>query len=206
MAPVQGGLYLTGGTALSRGYLHHRFSDDLDLFANDDVDFRLVAARIVHALTQRPDWKVRVLVNDERFSRFTVTENGVELKVELVNDVPCHIGEIALHPVLGRLDDAKNILANKVTAALDRDEPKDLSDIWGLCTLMGLELGVAVEDATGKAAGVFPADLARLLCCVSEADYALIRWRDGPGYQRFSADLRALGEKLLLISSPVPKL
>ena len=26
--------YLTGGTALSRGYLHHRFSDDLDLFVN----------------------------------------------------------------------------------------------------------------------------------------------------------------------------
>lgn len=28
--------YLTGGTAASRGYLNHRFSDDLDLFVNDD--------------------------------------------------------------------------------------------------------------------------------------------------------------------------
>ncbi|MDO5576553.1 MAG: nucleotidyl transferase AbiEii/AbiGii toxin family protein [Fibrobacter sp.] len=26
--------YLTGGTALSRGYYNHRFSDDLDLFVN----------------------------------------------------------------------------------------------------------------------------------------------------------------------------
>lgn len=27
-------LYLTGGTALCRHYLHHRYSDDLDLFVN----------------------------------------------------------------------------------------------------------------------------------------------------------------------------
>jgi len=44
------GLYLTGGTAASRGYLHHRFSDDLDLFANDAGDFVLWADRVVHAL------------------------------------------------------------------------------------------------------------------------------------------------------------
>lgn len=30
------GFYLTGGTALSRAYLAHRFSDDLDLFTNMD--------------------------------------------------------------------------------------------------------------------------------------------------------------------------
>ncbi len=30
------GFYLGGGTATSRGYLHHRFSDDLDLFVNKD--------------------------------------------------------------------------------------------------------------------------------------------------------------------------
>ena len=28
--------YLTGGTAVSRGYLHHRYSDALDLFVNND--------------------------------------------------------------------------------------------------------------------------------------------------------------------------
>lgn len=199
IAPVQGPLYLTGGTALARGYLNHRFSDDLDLFANDDADFRLLSARIIHALGQNADWQLHVLVNDERFSRLTVTETGVVLQVELVNDVPCHLGQIAMHPVLGRLDDAKNILANKVTAALDRDEPKDLADIWALCTVLGLDLSAAIEDATGKAAGVFPADLARLLCDISEADYAVIRWRDPPGYERFAKDLRALAEKLLLI-------
>jgi hypothetical protein len=32
--------YLTGGTALSRAYLHHRFSDDLDLFVNNDETYK----------------------------------------------------------------------------------------------------------------------------------------------------------------------
>jgi len=31
------GFYLTGGTALSRFYLEHRFSDHLDFFINNDL-------------------------------------------------------------------------------------------------------------------------------------------------------------------------
>jgi len=34
--------YLTGGTALSRHYLFHRYSDDLDLFVNEHSEFRLL--------------------------------------------------------------------------------------------------------------------------------------------------------------------
>lgn len=31
--------YLSGGTALSRGYLQHRYSDDLDFFMNRESEF-----------------------------------------------------------------------------------------------------------------------------------------------------------------------
>jgi len=44
------------------------------------------------------------------------------------------------HPVLGRLDSAENILANKISALIDRDEPKDLADIWGFCCVRRLSL------------------------------------------------------------------
>ena len=37
---VESPFYLTGGTALSRCYLYHRYSDDLDLFLNDDPNFK----------------------------------------------------------------------------------------------------------------------------------------------------------------------
>ena len=31
--------FLTGGTALSRYYTHHRYSDDLDFFVNNDPEY-----------------------------------------------------------------------------------------------------------------------------------------------------------------------
>ena len=41
--------YLTGGTAVSRGYLNHRYSDDLDLFVNNDLNFVSCVERAVSA-------------------------------------------------------------------------------------------------------------------------------------------------------------
>jgi len=45
--------YLTGGTALGRHYLHHRYSDDLDLFVNQAVDFRDQVKKALEALSRR---------------------------------------------------------------------------------------------------------------------------------------------------------
>src|SRR5207247_5934950 len=135
--------YLTGGTALSRGYLHHRFSDDLDLFVNSDRRRSAIADR-----------------DGERCSP--------------------HIGEIITHNVLDRSDSAENILANKVTAAIDRNEPKDLADIWGLCCKMSLPLKPAIHDASSKAAGIFPADLARVLCSAKAEGWQVVQWIDPP--------------------------
>ncbi|OGV74099.1 MAG: hypothetical protein A3K19_15165 [Lentisphaerae bacterium RIFOXYB12_FULL_65_16] len=38
---IEHGFCLTGGTALSRGYYRHRYSEDLDFFVNDAADFVL---------------------------------------------------------------------------------------------------------------------------------------------------------------------
>ena len=75
-------------------------------------------------------------------------------KIELVNDVPSHIGSLRKHSTLGLLDSQENILANKITAAIDRKEPKDLADIWGFCTKMALPLAQAISDAESKAGGI----------------------------------------------------
>ncbi len=190
--------YLSGGTAASRGYLNHRFSEDLDLFVNDDDAFSTWVDRITIALGQQSGWKLVVLRKDERFSRLSLSSGDLPLRVELVNDVPSHVGNIVEHPVLGRLDSAENILANKITAVIDRDEPKDLADIWGFCTKLGLSLNAAIEGAQGKAAGIFPADLARTLCTVTTEDWKTIRWIQAPPAEQFISDLRKLGEGLIL--------
>jgi nucleotidyltransferase AbiEii toxin of type IV toxin-antitoxin system len=195
---VETGLYLTGGTAASRGYLHHRFSDDLDFFANDAPEFQLWSERLIHGLSARSDWSLEVLMREERFVRLNLVGKTIELKIEMVNDVPARVGEITMHPVLGRLDSAENILANKVSALIDREEPKDFADIWGFCRRLGLSLTAAMEGAQSKAAGIFPADVARLLCTAELSDWKLVRWIEAPDAKQYLADLRQLGEELIL--------
>jgi hypothetical protein len=193
------GFYLTGGTAASRGYLHHRFSDDLDLFVNDDDRFALWTQRVIDALAGNPDWSVDVVRRGARFARMNVAAGDVVLKIEMIDDVPAHVGDVRMHPVLGRLDSPENILANKLTAVVDRREPKDLADIWGFCCRMNLSCQDALDAAQSKAAGLFPADVARVLLTVTEDDWTLVRWSDAPERDRFIADLREIGERLLLL-------
>ena len=195
---IETGFYLSGGTAASRGYLHHRFSDDLDMFVNDDTNFGLWADRIIQTLV-RGAWQVQVSLREERFVRLNVLRNEIQLKIEMINDVPARVGVVIDHPILGYLDTAENILANKVTALLDREEPKDFADIWGFCIKKGLSLQDAITNAESKAAGVFPADLARLLCTATEADWSTVRWIDAPDKQKYLSDLNALGEGLLFL-------
>ena len=61
LSAAETGSYLSGGTAASRGYLQHRFSEDLDLFVNDDPSFGLWAARFIDKLSARSGWTTRVL-------------------------------------------------------------------------------------------------------------------------------------------------
>jgi hypothetical protein len=195
---LETGFYLTGGTASSRGYLHHRFSDDLDLFVNDDPQFILWAERIIQSLNQTSGWSCQVLNRDERFVRLSLNHENIQLKIELVNDVPAHVGVIENHSILGRLDSKENILANKITALLSREEPKDLADIWGFCCQLGISIDAAIHDARSKAAGIFPPDLARVLDSTSADDWQVIRWIDAPLVDKYIADLKRLAEQLII--------
>ena len=189
--------YLTGGTALSRGYINHRYSDDLDFFVNDQPLFTLWTDRLVHNLASSNQWQTQVLLREERYTRLNLVQAETNLKIELINDVPSRIGTPWQHPVLGRMDTSENILANKVTAVLDRTAPKDLADIWGLCVKLRLSLSDAITGAQGKAAGVFPVDLARVLCSATYSDWELVRWIDPPDPETFIAQLNDLGQSLI---------
>ena len=199
LSELDTGLYLSGGTAASRGYLEHRFSDDLDLFANDAPLFGLWADRVIYRLSSAADWKAEVLLREDRFVRVELTLDEEPLKIELINDVPSRVGAVTRHPVLGRLDSAANILANKLTALADRREPKDLADIWGFSVKRNLPIAEALKGAQGKAAGLFPADLARALISATAEDWELVRWIEAPPVGSFLAELKRLGESLILV-------
>lgn len=159
--------YLTGGTALSRGYYNHRFSDDLDYFVNYHTDFQRIAEIQIEKLSKifkNPE----IDHKGEYFYRIFVAEG--KLKIEMINDVPAHVGQKVNHSLLGTIDSKENILANKLNAVIDRSLPKDIVDIYFLLK-DGLSLTQALLDVSSKAAGISPLFVAKTL---AEFDYSLI--------------------------------
>ncbi len=77
-----------------------------------------------------------------------------------------------------------------------------MADVWGFCTSLGLSITKVLEGAPGKAAGLFPVDLARILVGATRSDWELVQWIEAPQPERFLADLRSLGEELLLLKPP----
>lgn len=159
--------YLTGGTALSRGYYNHRYSDDLDYFVNFHPDFIKIAEQRIELLKDIFG-DVKIPLKDKNFVRLFVSND--KLKIELINDVPSHIGSIIDHPVFGRIDSKENILANKLTAIVDRALPKDIVDIYFLLK-DGIDLKKALIDARSKAAGIAPLFIAKIF---AEFEYKLL--------------------------------
>jgi hypothetical protein len=199
-ARVDTGFYLTGGTALGRVHLRHRYSEDLDLFVNDDDQFQAWVDRLLAAWRGQAAWRLSVQRRDPRFVRAFVSSGEVELKIEFVNDVRGRVGIPTRHPGFGLVDTAENVLANKITALLDRQEPKDLADVWGLCRRGGLALRDALAGASSKAVGVFAADVARALLSATPDDWRLVRWiPPSPSAEDYVRELHALGEDLLLV-------
>lgn len=196
---VDTGFYLTGGTALSRAYLQHRYSDDLDLFVNYDPNFTAWSSLLIDRLIAHERWTCEISIRQQFFVRILLVQNEITLKIEFVNDVPARVGEVQDHPTLGRIDSAENILANKLSALIGRDEPRDLADVWGLCTKLGLSLREAIDGAQSKATGIYPPDLARKLCTVTYKEWELVRWIDPPVPEQYTAELNTLGEGLIIV-------
>ena len=196
---VSHGLHLTGGTALSRGYYQHRDSEDLDLFANDAPDFGLWRDRCLEALLRAAPGaglRLETVLREERFGR-AFLHGPVSLKLEFVNDVPFRVGQPWNHPILGPLDTKENILANKISALVDRQEPKDLADIYWLCCRDSLGLLAAIEQAGSKAAGIFPPLDARALEEGLRPGLPQVAWRAAPEAREFRTGIESLIQSIV---------
>ncbi len=195
---VDHGFHLTGGTALARGYYQHRYSEDLDFFSNDRPEFELWRDRCLEVLRQQlPDGhRLDIVLRETRFGR-AVLHGPVDLKLEFINDVPSRVGIPWAHPQLGRLDTKENILANKLSALMDRGAPKDVADIFWLCCRDTLDIRQALDDATGKAAGLFPPLVAKRLAEAAAHGLPPVWWVTPPPLHEFREGLLRLGNSLL---------
>lgn len=118
--------YLTGGTVVGRYLLEHRYSDDLDFFVNSIPNFKEEVDKVFDAL--KPTFEIELDNLQDSFARFFVSNGGVKLKMEFVNDVGFRVGQPAIHPMGFKYDTWENILSNKLTA-LSRVAGKDFADV-----------------------------------------------------------------------------
>ena len=196
--------YLTGGTALSRRWFHHRYSEDLDLFVDDDPGFAAFVDRLFISLKEgerRGGFKLdegRVRRSDSYAQLWLTDSRGekLDLKVDLINDVASRVGEVEVDPVLGRVDNWRNILANKI-AAISRYEPKDGADLWVIARNRPFEWREAVQNALRKEAGLDPVALHEIIRSIPEQELARVLWSFDVNLVAVRADLAAIAEDIL---------
>ena len=153
--------YLTGGTAISRAYFHHRYSDDLDFFVNASQTFSNQIDAIVNHLKSQ-FFDIKSGAKSESFHRLFITKDEVVLKIDFVNDVPFRKGEPQPTSIFERTDNVINILSNKISA-LSRDEPKDLSDILLIARNTKFDWREIIEDAKNKDLDVEEVERAKMI-------------------------------------------
>ncbi len=112
--------YLTGGTALGRFYLNHRYSEDLDFFVNQDKNYNEYIKLLAENLEKIFTVDKKMTLKYDRFSRFYINENNTVLKIEFVNDVKYRSGQ-ANNIYFGIIDTPLNILSNKISKVVTRD-------------------------------------------------------------------------------------
>jgi len=179
---LQTPFYLTGGTALSRYYLFHRYSDDIDLFVNSDNRFKEYVELIemdIRASAYR--YEVATRANDFVRMNLFNEDSSVLLKVDLVNDIEYHFSGLELSDILGRVDNIRNILSNKVSA-IPRLEIKDFVDILYICKKIEFSWKEVIEDAEKKDAWVNPLDLSRYFSTTDISLLKRINWIDNPDF------------------------
>jgi predicted nucleotidyltransferase component of viral defense system len=184
--------YLTGGTALSRGYYNHRYSDDLDFFVNNDDEYSNQIKEVFFFLLEDGFfWDTNYdFLSRKTFTTFKVGWNKSDalLKLDFVNDVASHFGEIIKTGLFIRTDSIRNILSNKLTCIF-RYAAKDVADIREIALQEKVDWSQAIHDARHKEAGIEIPILCDILRGMPKSEFETIAWVKKPEWEEFRSDI-----------------
>lgn len=142
--------FLTGGTALSVFHLHHRKSNDIDLFTIHKPEFH----EIEYSLKNY--WK-RGLVR-LKLAPYILSVDINEIKVDLVHDPLSFDDKKVVHQLEGdnaiTVDSLINIVSNKLCTLVSRQEPKDFIDFYFISKMKLLDFD-SIYNGAQKKEGMF---------------------------------------------------
>ena len=146
----------------------------------------------------RDEFEVRVLSRSKDYSSVEVES---QLKVDLVNDVESRFGEVESRDIFTRVDNVDNILSNKLSALIGRDDPKDVVDIWVIAKHITVDWKEMFVSANSKAVGIFPPEVAQKLVDFPLELIDKIKWVEGkkPNLEEFKKDMDRLCDEMLVV-------
>ncbi len=155
------GFFLTGGGALVGYHLHHRLTDDLDLFTLDAGAYER-SLHVLPAVAEALGGRLEVRQDAPGYRRYALTKGAETLVVDVVRERVAQV--CASKPEIEGVfvDPPEEILANKLTALVGRQEERDLVDVYFL-EQRGYSVESALDAALAKDGGCTPATLAWLL-------------------------------------------
>jgi predicted nucleotidyltransferase component of viral defense system len=147
---ITGAFYLTGGTALAEHYLHHRFSEDLDLFSESEVEPEAVAA--VFKKIQKPAGITRFSF-EQSFNRnlFLLELSNESIKTEFTYfpfpriESKKKVGGLSIDSLL-------DIAVNKLFTIHQKPRSRDFIDLY---SILQKEKGWTIADLMKKAQSKF---------------------------------------------------
>jgi len=186
--------YLTGGTALSRCYLEHRYSDDLDFFVNDHPEFKEQCKKVI-TLFKQSKWECDVTTTTDSFVRVFLEDGALSMKIDFVNDVPFHYGYFEKSPIFHRVDNWRNILSNKI-CALSRVEVKDMADILFIAQKYSFEWEDIIGEAKEKDLWAEPLEISKLIKDVPIELLINIKWVSDIDIDQMRVQLKILQDDI----------
>jgi len=132
-------------------------------------------------------------VSNETFTTFKVGWNKsvALLKLDFVNDVAAHFGEIVKTNIFDRTDSIRNMLSNKLTA-LYRFNAKDVADIREIALHETVDWTQAINDARQKEAGLELTYISEILTGMPQSEFESLAWVKKPEWDEFCADINRI--------------
>ena len=186
--------FLTGGTALSRAYYNHRYSDDLDFFVNQSQTYDEQLDKVFALLKEAGFiWDTETEFTRARdFTTFRVRKDtDVLLKLDFINDLVPRYGEINKTSLFYRTDSIRNILSNKLSAIF-RYAAKDIVDIREIALHEALDWSAIIQEARQKEAGLELTYVSEILTGMPQSEFETIAWVKKPGWDVFRKDVNRI--------------
>ena len=182
--------FLTGGTALSRGFYHHRYSDDLDLFLNRSQTFDIQLDIVLDMLDEYGySWDIdKGFIRAKNYMTIGLKKGSITLKIDFVNDVVPHFGGIVKTDLFDRTDSVRNILSNKLSAVF-RYAAKDVADIREIALHEKIDWASVIQEARQKEAGLDLIHVSEILRSIPKNEFDKILWIKKPDWNMFMDDI-----------------